>query len=76
VIVRPSTGKTLLIGALLDRLGSVQAQALLRRLDRLVSQEDRHDLPPKTVAGRRRGETGIHYFEENIASKTQKDHSS
>jgi hypothetical protein len=63
-----------LIDALLDRLGSIQAQALLRRLDRLVSQEDRHGLP-RTGAGRRRGETAIHCFEENIASKTQKDHS-
>jgi hypothetical protein len=65
-----------LIDALLDRLGSIQAQALLRRLDRFVSQEDRHGLPPRTGAGRRRGETAIHYFEENIASRTQKDHSS
>ena len=31
----------LLIGALLDRLGHTQAQALLQRLDRLLSQEAR-----------------------------------
>jgi hypothetical protein len=76
MIKRTSSGATLLIGALLDRLGSTQAQALLQRLDRWVSQEDRDDLPPRTASRRRRAETGIHHFEENIASKTQKDQSS
>ena len=71
--MRNPLGGNLLIGALLDRLGHTQAQALLQRLDRLLSQEDRDAPPPSTGSRRRRAETGIHHFEENIASKTQKD---
>jgi hypothetical protein len=71
--MRPSTGKTLLIDALLDRLGSAQAQALLQRLDRWMSLEGRDALPSRAASGRRRTEAGIQHFEENIASKTQKD---
>ena len=71
--MRPSSGKTLLIGALLDRLGSTQAQALLQRLDRWMSQEGRDGLPPSTGSRRRRAEAGFQQFEENIASTTQKD---
>jgi len=52
--MRTSSGGTLLIGALLDRLGSAQAQAPLQRLDRWLSQEDRDDLPPRTGSRRRR----------------------
>jgi hypothetical protein len=66
----------LLIGALLERLGNAQAQALLQRLDRLLSQEARDGLPPSTGSRRRRAETGVHCFEENIASRTHKDPSS
>jgi len=71
--MRNALGGNLLIDALLDRLGSAQAQALLHRLDRWVSQESRDDIPPRTEHRRRRAETGIHTFEENIASKTHKD---
>jgi hypothetical protein len=39
---------TLLLGALLDRLGSVQAQAWLARLDRWLSDDDR-DTPFKST---------------------------
>jgi len=73
MIMRNPLGENLLIGALLDRLGHAQAQALLRRLDRLLSQEDRGDLPPGTGSRRRRAETGVNHFEENTTSKTQKD---
>ena len=71
--MRNPLGGNLLIGALLDRLGSAQAQALLQRLDRWMSLEGRDRLPPRAASGRRRIEAGIQYFEENIASKTQKD---
>jgi hypothetical protein len=73
MIVRNPLGGNLLIGALLDRLGHAQAQALLQRLDRLLSQEDRDDLPPRTGSRRRHAETGVHHFEGNTPSKTQKD---
>ena len=71
--MRNAPGGNLLIGALLDRLGSAQAHALLHRLDRWVSQENRTDPSPRTEDSRRRAEAGIHRFEENMASKTQKD---
>jgi len=76
MIMRNPLGGNLLIGALLDRLGHTQAQALLQRLERLLSQEARDGLPPRTGSKRRRAETGIHCFEENIASRTHKDPSS
>ncbi len=71
--MRNPFGGNLLIGALLDRLGSAQAHVLLHRLDRWVSQENRADPPSRTEDRRRRAESSIHRFEENIASKTQKD---
>ena len=37
-----------LLGALLDRLGSVQAQALLARLDQWLSREER-DVPVESI---------------------------
>jgi len=73
MIMRNPLGGNLLIGALLDRLGHAQAQALLQRLDRLLSQEARDGLPPSTGSRRRRAETGVNRFEENTTSKTQKD---
>ena len=73
--MRNPLGGNLLIGALLDRLGHAQAQALLQRLDRLLSQEDRDDLPPSTGSSRRRAETGGDHLEENTTSKAQKDSS-
>ena len=71
--MRNPLGGNLLIGALLDRLGHAQAQALLQRLDRLLSQEARDGLPQNTGGRRRHAETGVHRFEENTTSKTQKD---
>lgn len=71
--MRNALGGNLLIGALLERLGSAQAQALLHRLDRWVSQENRADPPPRTEDRRRRPESGNHRIEESIASNTQKD---
>ena len=38
----------ILLGALLDRLGSVQAQALLARLDQWLSREER-DVPVESI---------------------------
>jgi len=73
MIMRNPLGGNLLIGALLDRLGHAQAQALLQRLDRMLSREARDDLPPSTGSRRRRAETGVRRFEENTTSKTQKD---
>ena len=71
--MRSALGGNLLIGALLDRLGSAQAHVLLHRLDRWISQENCAHLPPRTEDRRRRANSGVHRFEENIASTTQKD---
>jgi len=73
MIMRNPLGGNLLIGALLDRLDHAQAQALLQRLDRLLSQEVRDDLPPSTGSRRRRAETAVHHLEENTTSKAQRD---
>lgn len=64
---------TLLIAALLDRLGSNQAEALLARLDRWMSQHDRDTRKGPAKTGRRRAEIGIHHSQEITASSTQKD---
>ena len=65
---------TLLIDALLDRLGSAQASALLARLDGWMAQHDRATRKVPAKAGRRRAEIGIHHFNETKALQTQKDH--
>jgi len=39
--MRPVRVDSILLGALLDRLGSVQAQALLARLDQWLSRDER-----------------------------------
>ena len=67
---------TLLIDALLDRLGSTQASALLVRLDSWMSQHDRDTRERPAKAGRRRAEIGIHHFNKTKASQTQKDETS
>jgi hypothetical protein len=51
--MKTSSGRTLLIGALLDRLGSAQAQALLAQLDKSLSQNELERYPRTTE---RRGE--------------------
>src|SRR5216683_5904146 len=55
------------------RLSGAQAQALLERLDKWLSQHDRDTHPPSTGSRRRRAETGVHHLEENTTSKAQKD---
>ena len=63
------SGGTLLIDALLDRLGKTQAQALLDRLDQWLSQDD-HEPDPQT-AGRRRAGNRTNHFEKT--SQTSKE---
>lgn len=71
-----SQSGTLLIDALLDRLGNTQASALLVQLDWWMSQHDRAARKGPTKAGRRRAEIRIHHFNETKASQTQKDQTS
>ena len=55
------------------RLSNAQAQTLLERLDKWLSEHDR-DTHPKTMGtGRVRTGIGIYYFEENMASENSKD---
>lgn len=55
------------------RLGSSQAQALLEKLDKWLSQHDR-DANPKTAGtGQMRTGFGIYYFEENMKSEEPQD---
>jgi len=55
------------------RLSGAQAQALIERLDKWLSQHDRDTHPETTGTGRTRTGIGIYYFEENMTSKTPKD---
>ena len=55
------------------RLSSAQAQLLLERLDKWLSQNDRDTNPPISGTGRMRTGIGIYYFEEDMASQTSKD---
>jgi len=55
------------------RLSGAQAQALIERLDKWLSQHDRDTHPGTTGTGRTRTGIGIYYFEENMTSKTTKD---
>jgi Family of unknown function (DUF6502) len=55
------------------RLSGSQAQALLERLDKWLSQHD-HDTNPKTTGtGRMRTGIGIYYFEEDMTSQKSED---
>jgi hypothetical protein len=51
----------------------VQAQTLLERLDKWLSQHDRDTNPGMSGTGRVRTGIGIYYFEENMASENSKD---
>jgi hypothetical protein len=55
------------------RLSSAQAQALLERLDKWLSQHDRDTRPDTTGTGRMRTGIGIYYFEENMTSQKSED---
>ncbi len=71
MIVRNALGGNLLIGALLDRLGSAQAQALLVRLNKSLCQNER-DSYPRTIE-RRRERIGNHYLNESTTSQRSKE---
>ena len=55
------------------RLSGSQAQALLERLDKWLSQHDRDTHPKATGTGRMRTGIGIYYFEEKMKSKKSED---
>ena len=69
--IRNPLGVNLLIGALLDRLGSAQAQALLARLNKSLCENERHSYP-RTIE-RRRERVGNHYLIEGTTSQTSKE---
>ena len=69
--MRNPLGGNLLIGALLDRLGSVQALAPLARLDKSLCQNERGS-HPRTIE-RRQERTGNHYLNESTTSQTSKE---
>ena len=70
--MKPSSGDTILIGALLERLGSAQAQLLLDQIRSWQPRPNAHRETSRTE--RRRGETGNRNFDQNIASQTQEDY--
>lgn len=55
------------------RLSNAQAQTLLERLDKWLSQHDRDTHPGTSGTGRMRTGIGVYYFEENMASQNSKD---
>jgi Family of unknown function (DUF6502) len=55
------------------RLGSAQAQALLEKLDKWLSQHDRDANPRTTGTGRVRTGIGIYYFEEDMKPGDSKE---
>jgi hypothetical protein len=55
------------------RLSGAQAQALLERLDKWLSQHDRDTHPETTGTGRMRTGIGIYYFEEGMTSQKSED---
>ncbi len=69
--MRNPLGGNLLIGALLDRLGAAQAQALLARLNKSLGLNAR-DSYPRTIE-RRRERIGLHDLTESRTSQTSKE---
>jgi len=67
--MRNPLGVNLLIGALLDRLGSAQAQALLARLNKSLCQNER-DSYPKSIERRRKR---LCYLTESKTPQTSKE---
>jgi hypothetical protein len=55
------------------RLSNAQAQTLLERLDKWLSQHDRDTRPGTSGTGRVRTGIGIYYFEEDMTSQNSKD---
>jgi hypothetical protein len=71
MIMRNPLGGNLLIEALLDRLGSAQAQALLARLNESLCRNER-DSYPGTIE-RRQERIGLCYLTESRTSQTSKE---
>ena len=65
--------ETLLIDALLERLGSVQANALLAQLSTWMPEDNRHTRKGPAKARRRRTDIRTHNSQGITVSKTQKD---
>ena len=66
-----SSRDTLLIGAVIERMGSAQAQVLLAQVKTWLSRPYAHRELGRTE--RRCRETGIRIFDQNIASQTHED---
>jgi hypothetical protein len=64
--------ESVLLGALLDRLGKTQAQALLARLERWLDLEQ-YRAVGSTYDRRKGDKNSIHNFEPESASLTPKD---
>ncbi len=64
---------TLLIDALLDRLGTVQANALLAQLSTWMSQRNRDTRKGRAKPERRRADISTHNSQGIALSNTQKD---
>ena len=69
--MRTSSGGTLLIGALLDRLSRAQGQELLARLNESLCRNER-DSYPGTIE-RRQERIGLCYLTESRTSQTSKE---
>jgi len=55
------------------RLSGAQAQSLLERLDKWLSQHDRDTRPEATGTGQMRTGIGIYYFEEDMDSQKKRE---
>jgi len=64
------TGETLLIDALLERLTSSQANALIDQLNKSIAQNTGRFGPDATRNGRRRSDGRTHKTPENTTSHT------
>lgn len=64
---------TLLIDALLDRLGNAQADALLAQLNTWMSQDNQDTRKGRARPERRRADTRTHNSQGITVSNTQKD---
>lgn len=68
-----SPSGTLLIDALLDRLGNAQANALVAQLNSWMSQSNRDTRKGRAKPERRRADIRTHNSQGITLSKTQKD---
>ena len=67
-----SSADTLLIGAVIQRMGNAQAKVLLDQVKTWLRQPCAHRELGRTE--RRRSETDNRIFDQNTASQTQEDH--